>query len=84
MGLALGKTATTGVRCVAHPIDTQKEKKMIMEMKAKRKVKKSTQYLLDLQSMTMSDPTPKSDEAMIRYLKDSIAWLDSLDEKSAK
>ena len=57
---------------------------MIMEMKTKRKVKKDTQYLLDLQSMTMSDPTPKSDEAMIRYLKDSIAWLDSLDEKSAK
>lgn len=56
---------------------------MIMEMKARRKVKKSTQYLLDLQSLTMSDPTPKSDEAMIRYLKDSIAWLDSLDEKSA-
>jgi hypothetical protein len=56
--------------------------KMIMEMKVKRNVKKSTQYLGDLQSLTMKDPTPQSDEAMIRYLKDSIAWLDSLDEKS--
>jgi hypothetical protein len=56
---------------------------MIMEMKVRHKVKKSTQYLGDLQSLTMKDPTPKSDEAMIRYLTDSIAWLDSFDEKSA-
>ena len=55
---------------------------MIMEMKVRRRVKKETAYLGSLQSLTMSDPTPKSDEAMIRYLKDSIAWLDSLEEES--
>jgi hypothetical protein len=56
---------------------------MIMELKVKRRVRKSTEYLGDLQHLVMSDPTPKSDEAMINYLIDSIAWLDSLDEKSA-
>lgn len=56
---------------------------MIMELKVKHKVKKNMEYLGDLQNLVMSDPTPKSDEAMINYLIDSIAWLDSLDEKSA-
>lgn len=56
---------------------------MIKEIKIRRKVNKETAYLGNLQTIRMSDPTPKSDEAMIRYLKDSIAWLDSFDEKSA-
>jgi hypothetical protein len=54
---------------------------MIREMKVKRVVKKQTEYLGDLQSLVMDAPTPDSDAAMIQYLKDSIAWLDSLDKK---
>ena len=56
---------------------------MIKELKIKREVKKNMEYIGDLQQLVMDDPTPKSDEAMINYLVDSIAWLDSLDEKSA-
>ena len=43
-------------------------------------IRKDTEYLGDLQHLVMSDPTPESDEAMIRYLLDSIEWLDSFDE----
>jgi hypothetical protein len=53
---------------------------MIKELRLKRAVRKDTQYLKDLQRLVMSDPTPDSDEAMIRYLLDSIEWLDSFDE----
>ena len=54
---------------------------MIMKMKVRRRVKKQTAYLSHLQALRVSDPTPKSDEDMIRYLKESIAWLDSFDEE---
>jgi len=53
---------------------------MIKEIKIKRAIRRDTQYLDGLQHLVMSDPTPKSDDAMIRYLLDSIAWLDSFDE----
>lgn len=56
---------------------------MLNNFKTKRAVKKETQYIGDLQTLVLKDPTPESDEAMVRYLIDSIAWLDSLDEKSA-
>jgi hypothetical protein len=52
-----------------------------MEMRVKRVVKKNTEYLGDLQSLVLNAPTPDSDAAMIQYLKDSIAWLDSLDKQ---
>jgi hypothetical protein len=53
---------------------------MIKELKLKRMIRKDTEYLEDLQHLVMNDPTPLADEAMIRYLLDSIAWLDSFDE----
>jgi hypothetical protein len=53
---------------------------MIKELKIKRAIRRDTQYLGELQQLVMNDPTPESDEAMIRYLIDSIAWLDSFDE----
>ena len=53
---------------------------MIKELKIKRKIRKDTEYLEGLQHLVMSDPTPESDEAMIRDLLDSIEWLDSFDE----
>jgi len=53
---------------------------MIKELKIKRAIRKDTQYLEGLQHLVLNDPTPNSDEAMIRYLLDSIAWLDSFDE----
>jgi hypothetical protein len=53
---------------------------MIKKLKIKRAISKDTQYLGELQHLVMNDPTPDSDEAMIRYLLDSIAWLDSFDE----
>jgi hypothetical protein len=56
---------------------------MLNSFKTKRVVKKETQYIGDLQTMVLKDPTPESDEAMVRYLIDSIAWLDSFDEKPA-
>jgi hypothetical protein len=54
---------------------------MIKELKIKRAIRKDTQYLGDLQHLVMNDPTPNSDESMIRYLLDSIEWLDSFDEQ---
>ena len=54
---------------------------MFRDMRVKRVVKKRTEYLGDLQSLVMKDETPDSDAAMIQYLKDSIAWLDSLDKQ---
>jgi hypothetical protein len=57
---------------------------MLNNLRTKRVVKKETQYIGDLQTLaTLKDPTPDSDEAMVRYLIDSIAWLDSFDEKPA-
>jgi hypothetical protein len=56
---------------------------MLNNFKTKRVVKKETQYLGDLQTMVLKDPTPESDEAMVRYLIDSIAWLDSFDDRPA-
>jgi hypothetical protein len=53
---------------------------MMRELRLKRMIRKDTQYLGDLQNLVMNDPTPDSDEAMIRYLLDSIEWLDSFDE----
>ena len=53
---------------------------MIKQLKLKRKIRKDTQYLDGLQHLVLSDPTPDSDKAMIRYLLDSIEWLDSFDE----
>jgi hypothetical protein len=56
---------------------------MLNSFKTKRVVKKETQYIGDLQTMVLKDPTPESDEAMVRYLIDSIAWLDSFDDRPA-
>lgn len=56
---------------------------MLNNFKTKRVVKKETQYIGDLQTMVLKDPTPESDEAMVRYLIDSIAWLDSFDDRPA-
>jgi hypothetical protein len=53
---------------------------MIKQLKLKRTIRKDTEYLDGLQHLVLSDPTPDSDEAMIRYLLDSIEWLDSFDE----
>jgi hypothetical protein len=53
---------------------------MIKQLKLKRTIRKNTEYLGQLQHLVMNDPTPESDEAMIRYLLDSIEWLDSFDE----
>lgn len=53
---------------------------MIKQFKLKRTIRKNTEYLGQLQHLVMNDPTPESDEAMIRYLLDSIEWLDSFDE----
>lgn len=53
---------------------------MIKTLKMRRTIRKNTQYLGNLQALALSYPTPNSDEAMIRYLLDSIAWLDSFDE----
>jgi hypothetical protein len=53
---------------------------MMKQLKMKRTIRKNTQYLGDLQHLVMNDPTPDSDKAMIRYLLDSIEWLDSFDE----
>jgi hypothetical protein len=56
---------------------------MLNSFKTKRVVKKETQYIGDLQTMVLKDLTPESDEAMVRYLIDSIAWLDSFDDRPA-
>jgi hypothetical protein len=57
---------------------------MLNNLRTKRVVKKETQYIGDLQTLaTLKDPTPESDEAMVRYLIDSIAWLDSFDDRPA-
>jgi len=53
---------------------------MIKELKLKRMIRKDLQYLDGLQHLVMNDPTPDSDNAMIRYLLDSIEWLDSFNE----
>jgi len=53
---------------------------MMKQLKMRRTIRKNTQYLGKLQALALSDPTPDSDEAMIRYLLDSIKWLDSFDE----
>ncbi len=53
---------------------------MIKELKMKRAIRKNTEYLGELQHQAVSEATPSSDEAMIRYLLDSIEWLDSFDE----
>ena len=56
---------------------------MLNSFKIKHAVKKETKYIGALQTLVLKDPTPESDEAMVRYLIDSIAWLDSLDENPA-
>jgi hypothetical protein len=56
---------------------------MLNNLRTKRVVKKETQYIGDLQTMVLKDSTPDSDEAMVRYLIDSIAWLDSFDDRPA-
>ena len=50
------------------------------ELRLKRMIRKDTQYLEGLQHLVMNESTPESDEAMVRYLLDSIEWLDSFDE----
>ena len=53
---------------------------MIKELRMRRIIRKNTHYLEELQHQAVPDPTPAADEAMIRYLLDSIEWLDSFDE----
>jgi hypothetical protein len=53
---------------------------MIKELKMRRIIRKNTHYLEELQHQASPESTPSSDEAMIRYLLDSIEWLDSFNE----
>ena len=49
-----------------------------MKLKTKREIKKELEYAR-IPLVNVLD-TPRSDEALIQYLKDTIAWLDSLDD----
>lgn len=51
--------------------------KLLIKSHAKRDLK---QYP-DVSNFIMKDPTPDADQALIKYLRDTIAWLDSLEEK---
>lgn len=55
---------------------------ILIDAKAKRLTRKQLSDLGELQQQTslFNVPTPASDDAMIRYLTDSLAWLDSFDE----
>ena len=53
---------------------------MIKELKLKRMIRKDTEFLDELVWPPVVGDTPDSDAAMMRYLIDSIAWLDSFDE----
>lgn len=46
----------------------------------KSRVKRDLKQYPDLSDYNLGDPTPASDEALIQYLRDTIAWLDSLDD----
>ena len=50
--------------------------KLLIKSHAKRDVK---QYP-NVSDFTVNDPTPDADQAMIQYLRDSIAWLDDMEE----
>jgi len=53
---------------------------MITLNKNKRMARKDVKHLGAIQNYSMDQATPDSDNAMIRYLLDSISWLDSFDE----
>lgn len=53
---------------------------MITLNKNKRMARKDIEHLGAVRDYTMDQATPDSDNAMIRYLLDTIAWLDSFDE----
>jgi hypothetical protein len=53
---------------------------MITLSKGKRMAHKDLDSLSKIRDYTIERATPDSDTAMIRYLLDSIAWLDSFDE----
>lgn len=50
-----------------------------MKLKVKREIKKELEYAR-IPLVSILD-TPQSDEALIQYLKDTIAWLDSFDDE---
>lgn len=49
-----------------------------MKLKTKREIKKELEYAR-IPLINVLD-TPRSDQALIQYLKDTIAWLDSSDD----
>ena len=49
-----------------------------MKLKTKREIKKELEYAR-IPLVNVLD-TPRYDEALIKYLKDTIDWLDSLDD----
>lgn len=50
------------------------------KLKLKAQVRKEIHKLPNLADYKQDTPAPQADAAMIRYLLDSIAWLDSLEE----
>lgn len=52
-----------------------------MKLKTKIQVRRDISKLPELYDYQQAMVTPRSDEAMIRYLLDSIAWLDSFDDE---
>jgi hypothetical protein len=53
---------------------------MLTKIKAKRQAHKDTEFACELENYMVHETTPESDHAMVKYLLDSIAWLDSFDE----
>lgn len=51
-----------------------------MKLKTKLQVRKEISKLPELYDYQHAMVTPRSDEAMVKYLLDSIAWLDSFDD----
>jgi hypothetical protein len=54
---------------------------MINEIKARRQIRKEYGFTCRMENYMVNGETPASDDAMVRYLLDSIAWLDSFDEE---
>lgn len=53
---------------------------MTTKIRTKLKVKHDIKKMPDLYAYQQDMVTPQADAAMIRYLLDSIAWLDSFEE----
>jgi hypothetical protein len=46
----------------------------------KSKIKKEIKNYLDVNDYQQGYVTPESDSAMVKYLLDSIAWLDEMED----